>query len=170
MLLRTLPFGVIAVTPEWLRLDLVVRGSAFDAPQRERSVEVLVEEFLRVLGLLPVIVGRRERIVGCDGAMLLRSLLVTLPLAERGEPPQTGVKGLNEKLTEAQRELVEALPPLAATEASVVSGHLAVAAAFLGRAHAGATEWPTAFERATRNYLWRELGIELADLIAVGQV
>lgn len=168
--LRVLPFGIVAVTPEWLRLDLVVRGTTVEAPPRNTSLGALVEEFLRVLGLLPVIVGRSEWIVGCDGAMLLRSLLVTLLLAERGEPPQTGVKRLNEKLTDAQRELVEALPPIAATRASVVGAHAAVAALFLGRARRVADDWPTAFERATGDYLRRELGIELTDLAAVGQV
>lgn len=157
-LLRVLPFGIVAVTPDWLRLDLVVRGTSVEVPPRDTSLQALVEEFLRVLGLLPVIVGRREWIVGCEGAMLLRSLFVTLLLSERGEPPQTGVKRLNEQLTDAQRELVEALPPLAGTRESVVDAHGAVASLLLDRARRAGSEWPIAFERATRHHLGANSG------------
>jgi predicted nucleotidyltransferase len=162
VLLRRLPFGVVAVTPGWLRLDLVVRGA--DAPEhdpRPPDVRGLAEEFLRVLGLLPTVAGRGEWIVGSDGVWLLRLLLVQLCLALNGETAVTGVKRLNAKLTAAQRAEIEALPPIAATRDAVVEGHLAIARAFLRRARSAVDDWPTPLEDATRAHLSRELDLLL---------
>jgi predicted nucleotidyltransferase len=162
VLLRRLPFGVVAVTPDWLRLDLVVR--AVDAPEHAPSppdARGLAEEFLRVLGLLPTVVGRGEWIVGSDGVWLLRLLLVQLCLALNGETTITGVKRLNAKLTSEQRAELEALPPIAATRAAVIEGHLAVARAFLPRARAAVDDWPAALEQSTSAHLRRELDLVL---------
>lgn len=159
VLLRAMPFGAIAITPEWLRVDLVVAPRGGDggppAPQ-PTDVDALAEEFLRVLGLLAVVVARGEWIVASDGAWLLRSFLVRLLLAENGEGSMTGVKRLNEKLTAEQRELVESLPPIVATRDGVIASHAAIANAFLPRAHRLATHWPAALEDATLAYLQRE--------------
>jgi hypothetical protein len=157
-----LPFGVTAVTPEWLRLDLVVTSesrSDENAPPADGAA--LVEEVFRVLGLLPIVVGRGEWIVGWGGVALLRLLLIQLLLAENGAAPTTGAKRVNPKLTEEQRAVVEALPPLAATRDSVIAGHLAVANAFLPRARALVGAWPRALEEAMRAHLRRALALEL---------
>jgi hypothetical protein len=45
----------------------------------------LVDEFLRVLGLLDVVVGRGEYFVGTQGVMLLRQHLADLFHAENGQ-------------------------------------------------------------------------------------
>jgi hypothetical protein len=159
VLLRRMPFGATAITPDWLRVDLVVAPRGGDAgPQQPQptDVDALAEEFLRVLGLLPVVVARGEWIVASDGAWLLRSFLVRLLLAENGEAVVTGVKRLNEKLTAEQRELVERLPPIAATHEGAIAAHLAIAAAFLPRAKQLATRWPADLEAATYAHLARE--------------
>jgi hypothetical protein len=159
VLLRAMPFGAIAITPEWLRVDLVVAPRGGDggppAPQ-PTDVDGLAEEFLRVLGLLAIVVAREEWIVASDGAWLLRSFLVRLLLAENGEGLMTGVKRLNEKLTAEQRELVESLPPIVATRDGVIASHVAIADAFLPRARRLATRWPESLEEATLSYLRRE--------------
>jgi hypothetical protein len=152
----------VAVTQAWLRLDVVVhgtKGGAANAPVD--ALRSLVEEFLRVLGLLPAVAGRREWIVASDGAMLLRSLLVALLLAENGEPPQTGAKRLNEKLRVEQRMLVEGLPAIAARREDVLAAHAAIARVFLDRARPLTTDWPRDFEEATLAHLQRELGLDL---------
>jgi hypothetical protein len=159
VLLRRMPFGAVAITPEWLRVDLVVAGPGGDGGPPEApptDVDGLGEEFLRVLGLLPIVVGRGEWIVASDGAWLLRSFLVRLLLAENGERAVTGAKRLNEKLTAGQRALVESLPPIAATRDAVIAAHLAIADAFLPRARPLAVNWPAELEAATRAYLVRE--------------
>jgi hypothetical protein len=159
VLLRPMPFGAIAITPEWLRVDLVVapRGAGSEpAAPPPADVDALTEEFLRVLGLLPVVVARGEWIVASDGAWLLRSFLVRLLVAENGEGVMTGVKRLNEKLTGEQRALVEGLPPIVATRDGVIAAHRAIAEAFLPRARQRATDWPAELEAATNAYLERE--------------
>jgi hypothetical protein len=97
------------VTPEWLRFDLSV-GTPEQVPERSRStlrllfdradlhdrlkptgpplapdpaaVRHLVTEFLRVLGLLPVVLGREEYVVAASGVGLLRGLLIHLMLQD----------------------------------------------------------------------------------------
>jgi hypothetical protein len=159
VLLRTMPFSAIAVTPDWLRVDLVVAprgGDGGPQPAPPTDVDGLAEEFLRVLGLLPVVVAREEWIVASDGAWLLRSFLVRLLLAENGEGLMTGVKRLNEKLTAEQRALVEGLPPIVATRTGVIDAHRAIADAFIPRAKRLAQHWPDALETAANDYLGRE--------------
>jgi hypothetical protein len=159
VLLRPMPFGATAITPDWLRVDLVVTqpgGDGGPPTPQPTDVDALAEEFLRVLGLLAVVAAREEWIVASDGAWLLRSFRVRLLLAENGEGAVTGVKRLNEKLTAEQRSLVEGLPPIAATREGVIASHLAIAEAFLPRARKLATAWPAALEDATLAYLRRE--------------
>ncbi len=159
VLLRAMPFGAIAITPDWLRVDLVVAprgGDAGPPAPQPTDVDGLAEEFLRVLGLLAIVVAREEWIVASDGAWLLRSFLVRLLLAENGEGMLTGVKRLNEKLTAGQRAVVESLPPIEASRDGVIASHVAIANAFLPRARELATQWPDALENATLAYLRRE--------------
>jgi predicted nucleotidyltransferase len=162
VLLRELPFGVVAVTTELLRLDLVVTETDGDPPSSDPPDPAgIAEEFLRILGLLPVVVGREEWIVGSNAGWLLRTLLVQLLLAENGEHTPTGAKRLNEKLSAEQRRLVETLPPIAATRDGVIRSHVETARAFLPRARRLAGDWPQALEDATRAQLVRELDLEL---------
>jgi hypothetical protein len=53
-------------------------------PAADAEVVGLIREFIRVLGLAPVVVNRGYYVIGVDGAMLLRTMLVDLMLAERG--------------------------------------------------------------------------------------
>jgi predicted nucleotidyltransferase len=161
VLLRTLPFGVFSITPDWLRVDIVVSNGAEPTLVRAPDLRGLVEEFLRVLGLLPVVIGRGEWIVASDGAWLLRTLLVQLLLAGNGESVVTGVKRLNTKLTSEQRRLVESLPPIVAERGGAIAAHLATAERFLPCARALVRDWPDELERATRDHLFRELGLDL---------
>ena len=161
VLLRKLPFGVVAITPDWLRVDVVVTTADTTPAAPAPDPRSLVEEFLRVLGLLPVVIGRGEWIVASDGAWLLRALLVQLLLIENGETSVTGVKRLNDKLTDDQRALVEGLPPIAATREAAIAAHRAAAEIFLPHAQALVAEWPTEFEEATRSYLLGQLGLVL---------
>jgi hypothetical protein len=161
VLLRRVPFGAFSITPDWLRVDVVVTNGDEPQPAHAPDLVGLAEEFLRVLGLLPIVIGRGEWIVASDGAWLLRTLLVQLLLAGNGEAIVTGVKRLNSKLTDEQRRVVEGLPPIVAERHSAIASHVAAAEAFLPRARALIAEWPEELERAARAHLRRELGIEL---------
>ncbi len=183
---------VSAITPEWMRFDIAfVTPAEFAAqdgaslqrlagdldespPPRERArdagsparVSAIADEFIRVLGLLPVAVARQEWIVAQQGFDLLRRLTVDLFLEENALPPGArSVKRLNAFLTAEQRTALEAVAPPAADEAAILAANRAIAALFLPRARRLAADlgldWPDAFEAATRRRLHDDLGLDL---------
>ena len=129
-------------------------------------VEALILEFLRVLGLGPVAVGRGEWIVGQQGHSLLRDMTVNLMLEGNGVPRAArGAKRLNEYLTPEQQMALEAITPPAANRESLVESQAAIGRLFLGEARSVAArmgiDWPEAFEAATRRHLNAELSLEI---------
>lgn len=180
---------ITAVTPEWLRFDLTLSAArqAHGYPvavllfDREGVAECatfgvragieprarlpdLVTDFIRGLGLLPIIIGREEYLVGQEGATILRRQLVELILLENGAP-RGGVKRLNPLLTDEQRATLAALPLPAPTRDAVIASQLAHACVFLPRARALLARYglpyPDDFEQATRRHLQLALGVEI---------
>src|SRR5690349_18954146 len=139
----------------WLRWDVVVGGPA-DLANMDRSqvtevfnhdgltpsspshrgadpdvVREMTEEFLRVLGLLPVVLGRDELVTAASGAGLLRQMLTTL-LRYRAEGDRlSGALHLSRVLPPGELAALAALPPVYAERGSVVRLHLACAGMFL---------------------------------------
>lgn len=180
------------VTPEWLRFDVSV-GVPADVPQRSHStlrllldraglhgrlrdtgeakmpsparVGDLSEEFLRVLGLLPVVVGRGEYEVGAMGAGLLRVMLTQLMLEDVAVEDRGGALRLHGLLPDDWLKVLRTLPPVEATRESVMDSHLACARAFLPLAKElcarTGVPWPVAAETAVRDWLRRQLRIEI---------
>ena len=104
-------------------------GTLPSARPDPKRVAFVVEEFIRVLGLLPGGLGRSELVLLTTGAGLLRDLLrdlmlETCPLLDRG-----GMLHLSRLLTPEQMAELEALPYPDREE--VVAAHLAIAQAFL---------------------------------------
>ncbi|HEY3502376.1 MAG TPA: nucleotidyltransferase domain-containing protein [Actinocatenispora sp.] len=183
------------VTPEWLRFDVAV-GVPGDVPGRSRRglaplfdraglaerlrtageplapdparVAALGTEFLRVLGLLPVVVGRGEYVVGVSGAGLLHGLLVRLMREDVAVEDRGGALRLAGLLPPDRLARLADLPPLAATRESVVAAHLAYARLFLplGRELADRTgaAWPGEMEAACRRRLADTLGVDPQSL------
>jgi len=124
----------------------------------------LINEFLRILGLLAVAMGRAEYPNGVVGVGHLRNLLIALMIEERNPLHRGGALHLNRLLDPQQLAVLSALPAIEATRESVIAGHLAYADAFLPRARrmaaAHSVDWPTVFEAATWAYLERELGLK----------
>jgi len=172
---------ITQVTGEWLRFDVTittpdrVRGKlrplvgevpvsgAEPTPPDRARVEHLIREFLRVLGLLPVVLGRGEYAVGASGAGLLRTLILQLMLEDAED--RGGALRLRGVLPDDRLAAFAALPPIEATRTSVLSVHLACSRLFfpLARELAGRTgaSWPDDMEKALRDHLRRELGIEI---------
>jgi hypothetical protein len=180
------------VTPEWLRFDLAVgrpeqvaerfattlrllfdRDGLADSLQPSGqplgpspgTVERLVTEFLRVLGLLPVVVGRHDYVVAATGATLLRTSLIQLMIEDVAVEDRGGVLHLERLLPPERYASLAALPPIEATREAAIAAHVACARLFLplGRdlAQRAGVAWPETLERAARAHLVRRLGIEL---------
>ncbi|MFI5692225.1 nucleotidyltransferase domain-containing protein [Kribbella sp. NPDC051586] len=180
------------ITPDWLRFDVTV-GTPDAIGNRSRStakplydpnglsaglgeqgapkqpdperVEAITREFLRVLGLLPVVVGREEFVVGESGAGLLRQMLVDLMLEDVAVEDRGGALHLNLLLPVERQQILIDLPPLQATRESVITAHVAYATAFLPLARTLHTTcgrpWPEALETAARRHLFTTLSIDL---------
>jgi hypothetical protein len=127
----------------------------------------MVREFLRVIGLTPVAMGREEYELALTGIDLLRRLTFDLMLEENSISPamRGGALHRNPMLTAEQRADLSTLPAIAADRASIVAGTTAFARLFLPRARRLAAEidmdWPTDFEDATRRHLLKSLGLQL---------
>lgn len=123
-----------------------------------------VEEFIRIVGLLHLAVGRKEYINGVLGIFHLRNLLVDLLVEETDAPNRGGILHLNRLITDEQKDLITALPPAVANREAMISSHLAYAKAYLPRARVRAAllgmEWPETFEVATWAQLKKTLSIE----------
>lgn len=176
------------VTERWDRCDLFLAG-ADDFPARKRArdrlrplldrdglharlpatlppaapdpkrVAFMVEEFIRVLGLLPVGLGRGELVLLTTGAGLLRDLLRDLMLEGCPSPDRGGMLHLSRLLAPDQMAALEALPHPRPNREEAIAAHLATARAFLPLARRMTAElnlpWPEAFEAAMRVHLQR---------------
>lgn len=182
-----------AIGDDWLRCDLVVMHPALIAgrarnqlralhdpddllatlpatlpPARADPARILatIEEFIRILGLLPVVVAREEWVSATVGTEHLRRLFTTLLLEDVTVPDRGGALHLSRLLPPADIALLASLPYPRPERVAVIDAHLATAAAFFLRARALAARegvaWPEHFEAVTRAHLARTLGIRLA--------
>jgi predicted nucleotidyltransferase len=182
---------VTAITPDWLRFDIAIqpasstKGRGYDVarllfdrdgtgarsrvtaaapPDPLARLPSVVEEFIRGLGLLPVVIGRGEFFVAMFGATILHNHLHDLMLMETGSR-RHGAQRLNPLLTGEQRQALAALPHPMPDRASLIESHLACARLFLPRARKLMGEhglpYPEEFERALARHLRRALGVTL---------
>jgi len=188
LLARRLPGAPVFnhVLPGWLRWDVVIGNHTDLATVDRRRVEELVnkdgatpgspghrgadpdvvremtEEFLRVLGLLPVVLGRGELATGVTGGGLLRQMLTTL-LRYRAEGDRlSGALHLSRVLPPEEIAGLAALPVPVPERSSVIEAHLACARLFLpvARKMLGAS-FPAELERACLEHLHTHLGVTL---------
>jgi hypothetical protein len=124
-----------------------------------------VEDFLRFLDQLSVVVVRREWIAGMDNAWYLISQLVDL-YGHHNRAVRTSPRRVNERLTSAQREAIESLPPIRADEQAVIAVHMAIAALYLPAAKGLSKElgvaWPEELERTVLEHLEQRTGARLS--------
>jgi len=188
------PALINAITENWLRIDAVLlppeqmatyakdslrvlfdrdglhkrlgekTGSASDKPPR---AGYQFEEFIRILGLLAVAIGRQDFINGVTGVMHLRSLLIELMIEENAAPHRGGALHPHRLLSEEQKAVLVSLPVPKATRAAVIQAHLAYAGIYLPRARRLAktwgVTWPERFEAATWAHLRKTLALEAPD-------
>lgn len=185
------PLLINAITKDWLRIDVIILkpdqlgGQAQDAlktvfdhdglydglvKHAEKAApnaahaKYQFEEFIRILGLLPLAIGRKEYINGVLGIFNLRNLLVDLMIAETDAPHRGGVLHLNRLISDEQKQVLLSLPPPVPERDAMIAANLAYAEAYLPRARAMAkqwgVEWPQRLETAMWQRLYETLGIE----------
>jgi len=123
-----------------------------------------VEEFLRIIGLLHLVEGRKEYLNGVLGIFHLRNLLVELLIDETNAPDRGGVLHLNRLIADEQKELLLQLPAAIPERDAIIDAHIAYAKAYFPRARKRASQlnmdWPEDFEAATWAMLERDLSIK----------
>lgn len=135
-----------------------------EAPQTAPArLRYAFDEFLRVLGLLPVAMGREEYLNGVTGVFHLRNLLIDLMIEETAAAHRGGALHLNRLITAEQKAALAALPVPGPERDALIAAHLAYAEEYLPRARGLAesrgVDWPERFEAATWDYLGETLGI-----------
>lgn len=184
-------FLINAVTESWLRCDLnmaepnhfgrraqnaimplIDRDGIYDdlpaaLPSKmpdARALRYQINEFIRILGLIPVVIGRGEYLTGVMGNGLLRGLLTDLLMQDVTDPDPGGILHMSKLLPAEQIRTMTDLPFPNATKDQVIEAQLAVARVFIPRARAMAkrlnVEWPEAFEAATLRVLEEKLGVK----------
>lgn len=145
---------------ELLNRDGVEVTSLADGRPESAPVLAMTEEFLRVLGLLPVVVERDELVSAVSGALMLRQMLTTLLRYRIEGPRMSGALHLNRVLPADELAALAALPPVYAERQAVVRAHVAAAAMFLpvARDLLGA-DFPAELERACWAHLEQRLGV-----------
>lgn len=151
--------------PRNLSAELASPGPALQ-PDPDRVASIAVE-FLRVLGLLPVVIGRREYVIGVSGAELLRSMIIQLMLQDVAVEDRGGALHLRRLLPTERLQRLTELPALAADRDSVIGAHVACAATFLPLARElherCGLRWPQELEDAARRHLATALSIDVPD-------
>jgi hypothetical protein len=122
-------------------------------------------EFIRIIGLCPVAVGRQEWISGIEGVALLRRMTIDLMVEANGLGHERGgVKRLNPLLTPDQRSALEASLAVGPSREQLLAATLALTQLFLPLARRlvgeRGGEWPHDFEDATWAWLKRELDVD----------
>jgi hypothetical protein len=179
-----------AVTEGWLRCDLYVtapkdfvkRSQATVRPLFDRAgiydglperldaavpspsrVKYLINEFIRVLGLMTVGFGRLEYVTLVKGVGLLRDMLSDLMLEECPVPDRGGALHLSRLLRPDQMAILQGLPYPGPDHDQLIEAHVKIAEGFFPIARRLARQvdvaWPDAFEAATRAHVFKELGV-----------
>lgn len=179
-----------AISHEWLRCDLsIVPHEGFGRRARDMvkplldrdgmyetlpatlpprqpdagTVTYLIHEFIRMLGLMPVALGRGEYVTMVLGVGMMRGHLETLLMQDVPNPDPGGILHQSKLLPPEQMEMLSALPYPGPEREALIAANFAIAREFMPRARAMAQrlniEWPEPFEAATRQRLKATLGL-----------
>lgn len=173
-----------AVTNEWQRIDLyIITNEDFQtraqdglkalidsdhlfekldlvSPHRQANVGHItytIHEFIRVLGLLYVVDGRKEYFTAVSGYGLQRDHLLTILTEESPELDMGGALHLSKSISAEGMKILMSLPSPGPRRREVVEAQLQIARIFFPHARLLAKklgiEWPADFETATAKIL-----------------
>jgi hypothetical protein len=147
-------------------LDLPVgHGEPLKREATAEQVDFVVSEFVRVLGLLPVVMHREDLVGAVSGSGLLREHLITLLQCEQTGQARTGALNETKSLSPAATSALLGLPALCAGKSLILDFNRSCWEIFIqfgpriSRQYH--TEWPTGLIEALRSRLARDLGMEL---------
>ncbi|MFZ4761345.1 MAG: nucleotidyltransferase domain-containing protein [Alphaproteobacteria bacterium] len=188
---KKLPLGrtLNIITQDWHRLDITIidrlqiKNISFNeskflfgeekitpylgqhhhsAPLNSQEIDSIVHEFIRVLGLLPVVIGRQDYVLGQTGAQLLRDMLIKLMLIENADGVVRGVLSIKKSLMPEQYKILQEIPSIAANKEYVIKTYQYIAMDFFACARliykTKNMVWPTRFEEATLQHLHQKIG------------
>ena len=131
-------------------------------------VRYVIHEFIRMLGLMPVGVGRGEFVTMALGLGMMRDHVAGLMMQSVTDPDPGGILHQSKVLPPEDMAVLRALPYPPLEREALIEANLAIARQFMPRARALAKQldiaWPDAFEAATR----RRLASTLGDAVAQG--
>jgi predicted nucleotidyltransferase len=147
-------------------LDLPVgHGEPPKSEVTAEQVDFVVSEFIRVLGLLPVVLGREDLVGAVSGSWLLREHLITLLQYEQAGRILTGALNETKSLSAAMGQTLVGLPALCAERSSILEFNRSCWEIFIqfgpGISQQQHTKWPDQLVEALRSRLARDLGMEL---------
>lgn len=138
--------------------------SARPGPRKidKTKLEWQFQEFLRILGLMTVSLGRGDHLNGVTGVTYLRSLLIDLMIQE-SSLGRRGNMNLSRILTPPQVESLASLALPAPDREAIIAANLEFACQYITRARKFAAQthvvWPQALEDATWKLLHKDLSI-----------
>lgn len=189
---------VNAVTKDWLRFDISVlhQDKLQDYTQKEAKflfdkgniisrlpldypimpiekikadIKGITDEFIRILGLQPIALGREDYVIATYGIQILKDMLIKLIKLENPPYPMRGALSLKKAIPrEDYRKLAE-VPVIHPTRDSLIEANCIIAGLFLPKAkqlykkHHMA--WPDRFELAAIEHLKLKCKILDVDIL-----
>ena len=147
-------------------LDLPVgHGEPAKTEATADEVNFVLSEFIRVLGLLPVVMHRADFVGAVSGSGLLREHLITLLQYEQTGRTRTGALNRTDSLSAVATSALRGLPALCAERSSILEFNRSCWGIFtqfgpkISRQFH--IEWPGQLVDGVRARLARDLGVEL---------
>lgn len=129
------------------------------------EIKTAVNEFIRILGLLPVVMNRNELVVAQMGSGLLRDLLIKIMQKENNTRIVRGALSLRKTVSQDQYEALEKIPVLTLNKDTIIENHKYIARQFFPRAQKlfqqYNIEWPETFYNGTKRNLLEKLEMAL---------
>lgn len=185
------PGSFYSLTPNCLRMDVVVEpvtglpSTSFrrrivvldrdgldaqvpdpvDPGPNSKVIAFLIEEFLRQAVNFPTVIHRNDPLLGMVAVTGHRQMLYDLYVEANKPMPAMGPKQWSVKLTPDQRRVLEALPLPACELQALKQAWVTSVTTFIREARpiaeGNSVDWPVALEHALRDWLQRELRIDL---------
>ncbi len=133
-----------------------------DIDNKKSQLVYAANEFLRILGLLPVVLGRQDYVISLTGIQLMKDLLITLMTLDL---PVSGKLSLKKNLLPDDYKILFDMPVIEPTRDAVIALNVYLVDQFLPRAKSLFKKydliWPDQFEKTTIEHIENEIKVRL---------